>query len=428
MSRVIILSNNYISLHNFNYLLIFLIPFSLISGSFIPDLICVLLGLYAIKSIFFDGNFKIFKTYFYLFFIFYFICIVSSIFSRDIGFSFQSSLLYFRFFFYSCAIILLFIHNQNKILNIILVSLLSCLLLLFFDFLINYNQNISERPIVSYLFGDEKKAGSYLSRFYPLLICIILFKDIKFKNIVIHIIILLSTFIIILSFERTALLIFSLSNLLFFIFIKELRKILVVNLLLAISLFTIYSFTMSNNVFNKVFLDTKNQIFTNDSIKIFSDHHETHYITALKMFNSNKILGIGPKMFRIKCSHPDYITTYIELKDNQLINRGNGCATHPHNIYLQLLAETGLPGFIYLFILELFIIFKLVKIRITKNKYSNSKYILVIGSTILLFCNLFPLMPHGNFFNNWINIFYYFSLSIFIYFNYFDYKNVKINN
>ena len=193
-------------------------------------------------------------------------------------------------------------------------------------------------------------------------------------------------------------------------------------------MFTIYSFTMSNNVFNKVFLDTKNQIFTNDSIKIFSNHHETHYITALKMFNSNKILGIGPKMFRIKCSHPDYITTYIESIDNQLINRGNGCATHPHNIYLQLLAETGLPGFIYLLILELFIIFKLVKIRITKNKYSNSKYILVIGSTILLFCNLFPLMPHGNFFNNWINIFYYFSLSIFIYFNYFDYKNVKINN
>ena len=285
-----------------------------------------------------------------------------------------------------------------------------------------------ERPIISSLFGDEKKAGSYLSRFYPLLICIILFKDIKFKKIFIHIIILLSTFVIILSFERTALLIFSLSNVLFFIFLKELRKIFIVNFLLIISLFTIYSFTISNNVFNKVFTDTKNQIFTNDSIHVFSSHHETHYKTALKMFNSNKILGIGPKMFRIECSHPEYITQYDKIIDNSLIARGNGCATHPHNIYIQLLSETGLVGFIFIFFLELFIIFKLVKIKITKHKYSNSNYILLTGSTILLFCNLFPLMPHGNFFNNWINVFYYFSLSMFIYFNYFYNKNVKINN
>ena len=66
-------------------------------------------------------------------------------------------------------------------------------------------------------------------------------------------------------------------------------------------------------------------------IKVFSYVHEQHYKSALTMFMDNKLLGVGPKLFREYC-----------LKDDYYFNQG--CTTHPHNYYIQLLAETGVIG------------------------------------------------------------------------------------
>ena len=50
------------------------------------------------------------------------------------------------------------------------------------------------------------------------------------------------------------------------------------------------------------------------------------------MFLDNKIFGQGPKSFRYLCND-----------DRFKINKWS-CSTHPHNYYIQLLAETGLIG------------------------------------------------------------------------------------
>jgi O-antigen ligase len=55
------------------------------------------------------------------------------------------------------------------------------------------------------------------------------------------------------------------------------------------------------------------------------------------MFKDKPILGHGPKMFRVICKDEKYATGV------------NPCMTHPHNFYVQLLAETGIIGFLFLF-------------------------------------------------------------------------------
>ena len=78
------------------------------------------------------------------------------------------------------------------------------------------------------------------------------------------------------------------------------------------------------------------------------------------MFLDKPIIGHGPKMFRIKCNLERYNPT--------------GCSTHPHSIYLQLLAETGIIGFIiifYFFASTSYVLFKNTLI----NLFTNKKYL-----------------------------------------------------
>ena len=86
---------------------------------------------------------------------------------------------------------------------------------------------------------------------------------------------------------------------------------------------------------------------------IFTTHHTIHYITAYKMFLSNPLFGIGPKLFRIYCLKENFNIT--------ILPGVSSCSTHPHNTYFQLLAETGLLGafpVILLFFLVSFVFLK----------------------------------------------------------------------
>ena len=69
---------------------------------------------------------------------------------------------------------------------------------------------------------------------------------------------------------------------------------------------------------------------------IFTAQHDSLIRTAYKMFEYKPIFGHGPKMFRVICKDEKYATGV------------SPCMTHPHNFYLQLLAETGIIGFLFL--------------------------------------------------------------------------------
>ena len=70
------------------------------------------------------------------------------------------------------------------------------------------------------------------------------------------------------------------------------------------------------------------------------------------MFLDKKLLDIVEenKSFRYKCSDPKFETSK------------SSCSTHPHNTYFQLLAETGILGFLIIFLIFLYLFFFIIKI------------------------------------------------------------------
>ena len=128
---------------------------------------------------------------------------------------------------------------------------------------------------------------------------------------------------------------------------------------------------------------------------IFSSIHDSLIRTAFNMFKDKQIFGHGPKMFRVVC------------KDDKYAVGSSSCSTHPHNFYVQLLAETGIIGFILLsssFIYVLYIAFKQLNSIIFKKKRPLSDYQVCLLSGILI--SVWPFSPNGNFFNNWLMIVY----------------------
>ena len=121
--------------------------------------------------------------------------------------------------------------------------------------------------------------------------------------------------------------------------------------------------------------------------------------TSYRLFKQNPILGIGPNNYRNKCK-------------DILIKGVTNCSTHPHNIFFQILAETGLIG-ILIYIYFIFMIIKKIAVFIiNKNELNLSIFFLL---PIFYFLN--PFFPSGNFFNNWFMAIGTFSLPFYLYFN-----------
>jgi hypothetical protein len=119
-----------------------------------------------------------------------------------------------------------------------------------------------------------------------------------------------------------------------------------------------------------------------------------------------------------KVSKGDYVFSNNEYE--------NGCNTHPHSFHLQILSELGLIGYGFLFFFLIYLIFLFLKYFINiifkkkPSELSNNLYIIFI--VLALIQHLFPLVPSGNIFNNWLSIFFYFKLAFLLNFNYYNKK------
>ena len=111
------------------------------------------------------------------------------------------------------------------------------------------------------------------------------------------------------------------------------------------------------------------------------------YLTSYQMWRDNILLGIGLNNFKELCKNNNKYTKF---------HQNFGCTTHPHNIYLQALLETGLIGFI-IFCSFIFLIF--YKVNTIK----------LISLRIILFAALlsifWPIMSTGSFLKNWNMVF-----------------------
>ena len=115
--------------------------------------------------------------------------------------------------------------------------------------------------------------------------------------------------------------------------------------------------------------------------------------------------GLSHIHFNERIKDKEWLKGWILDEQHEGFTNISGVNNHPHNTYLQLLCETGLVGFLCILSLWIFCIFK-----ISSNIHLYYKCIF-LGVII----NLFPFIPTGNFFNNWLSILYFYPLGFLMY-------------
>ena len=418
---------DYIFINILNSLLI-LFPLFLLTGPFLPDLVIVICTIsftyLTIKYDLYDYfDFIIIK----LIFIFWLFIIFSSLISENIFFSLKSSFFYIRFLIFSVFVFFI-IKNYNNFLKYFFYTLTVTLLVILVDSYFQYFFGTSitgfDKPNLRLTgpFGDRQIVGSFISRILPLYLFLIYY---LYKKINLKIIFFISwlAILVLISGERTSF--FGLTFLIFTVYFILNKKILntlkftIVYLLIGTLIILsnadlkerIIDQTLQGFAFKKYINDDGTDEYfnlkPNRGFYFFSRAHEIHYITALKMFQDSYFVGVGPNMFRKKCSDKKF---YIEQ---------SSCTTHPHNFLIQLLAETGLIGTIF-YLMVMFFLFKQIILqlyltKIKKLKISINKvrmYVLNIGFVINAF--LF-FLPNGNFFNNYLNAMIFIPLGFYLF-------------
>ena len=102
---------------------------------------------------------------------------------------------------------------------------------------------------------------------------------------------------------------------------------------------SITDYQNESKINNRVSEKTKELCLENKSLKSNLEMQKKDNLQK-----DNKILGIGPKNFRIKCKEKKYQISELT------------CSTHPHNTVLQLMSETGILGFMFYFTSYIFFI------------------------------------------------------------------------
>jgi len=355
-----------------------------------------------------------------------------------------SSIFHFRYVLFAISVYLFFkIYEQSKINKklFLMIFLLSIIILLFdscFQFFVGENilgQKLSKFSYrVSSFFGDELILGSFLMRLLSIILWYLFYLKIDINSKKFFFIIFFSVyfFAIYISGERTAFALTVLTFLSFVIFVSNLRYVL----FRSVIVFSICAFIVAltnigkEDITHRMFVKTYKQLVYKNAetdkvgknilkdknlnfidkiknINIFSPNHHGHLIITKELFTKNLIFGVGPKGFRHYCRSVNY-------------DPPKGiCSTHPHNILAQILSELGVIGLLFYLIFIVFILrifFKNIRKKST-NYEINGLLVISIG----LLINLFPFVPSGNFFNNWVSSFLYFKIGLFI----FSYKKLS---
>lgn len=375
--------------------------------------------------------------------------IFSSLISQNILNSLESSLFYFRFALYAFSIAF-FINNYKNSLRFFTYILNITLIFLLIDGIYQYFTKFDlfgfpqKGNRLSGPFKDEYILGGVIAKILPILIvCNLYFFHNSLKNyLYIFIILLCSGFVILLSGERWSSFFFLSYVIIIFLTLDykdiriKLRYFYISFIFLIASIFLLLTFSSYfapssgisiktrlidftieqlniNN--NEIYLEENNNElrytkFANN-LRILSIEHHSFYESSIKIFIDNIFFGVGPKNFRIKCNDDKY---QIKLKHNSGLIY-NGCQTHPHNYYLQLISESGIIGVLPLIFIIILMYYRLIKhfiLKYIKNQHIYDNYTLILLIPLLIM--FFPLLPGSNFFSSWNSFFIYFIIGFLI--------------
>ena len=273
---------------------------------------------------------------------------------------------------------------------------------------------------ISGIFEDELIFGSYIQKVIPIMITLFYLTfetKLKNKEIYFFLVLFLSTVIILLSGDRAAIIIFIFYLVISFLLLSSYRKILLMNFLIsgAVLFLVVSSGTGKNlttldqrynpkSTYNAHSAQTKNN---HPIFKYIPRDHFGHFLIVKEMTKDNLYFGKGLKSFRFMCRG--------KLGNFYPVD-GGVCSTHPHNYYLQSITAGGLIGLFFLSSIFILISFKMINIFLKLFKKTKNNELLTL-STICIFVYLWPLIPTGSFFSNWISGFNCFALGLFLFIN-----------
>ena len=421
----------------YSYLFL-LIPFFLITGPAIPDVIISTGAIFAILYIIFLRKYKqIFHFNILKITILFWISLIFiSFFAYNKTISFQDSIIFIRFLLIPISIYFIFFKN-NKYLDLFLLFIFVIVVLVCLDTLYQFFNYSSKEGFGKDLlgfkstwygrltgpFGDELIPGSYVSKFGLLGYVFLISKKKLSSNIFIQSsylsLILLVTYV---SGERMAFATFSLGLAFLFIFLNEHRKSILISIILGVILiFSIIKLHPFYNDFkvieskeyhqglkiekkfkceeNSQKMCTKIIEVQPNFIEVIKNFNTSAYgeiyLLSIKMFADNPITGIGLNNYKYLCKSNN---SYKNLMTNY------NCASHPHNIYIQWLTEGGIIVFL-LFILYLYYLIKFIIFNNGERKYK-------IISLVIILIMFWPVMSTGSLIKNWYGISTFFIIGI----------------
>jgi len=176
------------------------------------------------------------------------------------------------------------------------------------------------------------------------------------------------------------------------------------------SFFLLLKPELNNKYFNQKEIDVYKQeknisnINTQVKLSFLDTTWGAHYSSAFQLFKDKPLFGNGIKSFRDLCKDAEIKSFRKDMR----------CSTHPHNIHLELLSETGLVGYFIFLTLIIFVFLDGIKM-IDKKKYYNNKktlFILFIASFILCMTLLFPIKSSGRLSSTFFGSIFWLNFSI----------------
>jgi len=414
---------------NLIILIISLLPFFFITGPFLTDFNSIIIGIIFLYIISKEKKWKeLFNNYYFIYFlVIFFYLNLNSFFSFNKEISFSKSIPFIRIILFIFALSF-FLQRYTQIYKYFFYCFIFFLSLILLDSFIQllFGQNIFGIKIayqnrISSLFDDELIMGSYITRLLPIIISVTFIIDYKKKYFINFIILIISTILVFLSAERLAM--FYLVSFLIFYFLITRKYIFKFFIAILCLLFLIHSY--NQNFTLRIIDSTIKQIKQTESITSY--RHSLHYKTAFDMFLDKKIFGHGLKAFRYICSDYKYESLIKEKQDKDILIYGekadsyikefkNGCNTHPHNIYLEFLSELGLIGFLLFFTIFLYALLNIISFLIKFYIFKINDNLVICKNLILfgIFIQMFPLLPSGSYFNNYMLLIFHISVGFYL--------------
>ena len=253
---------------------------------------------------------------------------------------------------------------------------------------------------ISSFFGDELVAGAFFLSFG--LIFISYFVKTKTNHFITAIIIISMILISFLIGERSNFIkFFSIALVFYFMLLKlnSLQKFLI----LIILLISVLAILNQSQEYKYRYIDQIKSLYKVDGIITYykKSKYGAHQNAAYKIFVDYPIFGVGIKNFRIVSSEKRY-------ENKEYLATDYRQSTHPHQIHLELLSETGLFGYITFIIFITLIIFYAIK------NYLYNKNYLQLSSILFVISSLYPILPSGSFYSTFSGGLFWFNFALMV--------------